>query len=243
MRGCFEMPDQLTLPLSRGWGGARRGAGRPPNQGRRSMPHRKRELTFKNQPLHVTMRLLVQPLRTRFMFPTVRDAIAKANRLLPGEFRVCEFSVQEDHIHLLVEATTPRTLSRGMRRLALRLARAINRLTFRRGPVFADRWHGRLLTRPREVRNALVYVLANFRKHRRAGCGDAGAWDVFSSAPYFLGFREFAGEAPRNCIDNAVPRALTPPDEPPVLPANTWLLREGWRRYGLISVNEEPKGR
>jgi len=151
--------------------------------------------------------------------------------------------VQEDHIHLLVEATTPQALSQGMRGLALRLALAINRLIFRRGPVFADRWHGRVLTRPREVRNALVYVLANFRKHRGAGCGEAPDWDVFSSAPYFHGFREFAGEAPRSFIDNAVPRALAPPDESPVLAASTWLLREGWRRHGLISVNEEPQRR
>jgi len=205
------------------------------------MPHRKRQLRFKNQPLHVTMRLLVRPLRTRFMFPTLRDAIAKANRQLPAAFRVCEFSVQEDHIHLLVEAATPGALSRGMRGLALRMALAINRLLFRRGPVFADRWHGRLLTRPREVRNALVYVLANYRKHRGASCGEVGAWDVFSSAPYFRGFREFGGEAPCDCREDAVPRALIPPDRSPVLPANTWLLREGWRRYGLISVNEEPR--
>jgi len=237
------LPEQLTLHLSRGWGGERKGAGRPPNPGRRSMPHRKRELSFKNQPLHVTMRSLVRPLRTRFLFPTVRDAIAKANRRSPREFRVCEFSVQEDHIHLLVEAATPHALSQGMRGLAARLAQAINRLTFRRGPVFADRWHGRLLTRPREVRNALVYVLANFRKHPRAVHGKAAAWDVFSSAPYFHGFREFGGDAPRDCIDDAVPRALTPTDGSPVLPASTWLLRVGWRRYGLISVNEEPRGR
>jgi len=207
------------------------------------MPHRKRELSFKNQPLHVTMRSLVRPLRTRFMFPTVRDAIAKANRRLPGAFRVCEFSVQEDHIHLLVEATTPRALSQGMRGLALRLALAINRLTFRRGPVFADRWHGRLLTRPREVRNALVYVLGNFRKHPGAGGAETLAWDVFSSAPYFCGFQEFGGAAPRDRIDNAVPRALAPPDDSPVLPASTWLLRSGWRRYGLISVSEAPQRR
>jgi len=175
------------------------------------------------------------------VFPTVREAIAKANRQQSGAFRVCEFSVQEDHIHLLVEATTPLALARGMRGLALRIALALNRLLFRRGPVFADRWHGRPLTSPREVRNALVYVLANFRKHREASSGEAGEWDVFSSAPYFRGFREFGGEAPCARMDDAVPRALAPPDRSPVLPASTWLLREGWRRYGLISLDEEPR--
>jgi REP element-mobilizing transposase RayT len=234
-------PKQLLLPLPRGWGGARAGAGRPVGSGRRSVPHRKRELTFKNQPLHVTMRLLVRPLRSRFLFPTVREAIMRANLRAARGFRVCEFSVQEDHVHLLVEATTPQTLSQGMRALTIRIASAINRLLFRRGPVFADRWHARLLTRPREVRNALVYVLGNFRKHHKPACDDAGAWDVFSSAPYFRGFREFQGQAPYECVRGAVPRALAPPDRWPVLAARTWLLREGWRRHGLISVNERPR--
>src|SRR6187401_3597955 len=128
MRSRGNTPEQLTLPLSRGWGGARSGAGRRPSPGRRSMPHRKRGLRFKNQPLHVTMCSLVRPLRSRFVFPTVREAIAKANRQQSGAFRVCEFSVQEDHIHLLVEATTPLALARGMRGLALRIALALNRL-------------------------------------------------------------------------------------------------------------------
>jgi putative transposase len=237
-----RVSEQLALPLlRRSWGGARAGAGRPAGSGRRSVPHRKRELRFKNQPLHVTMRLLVQPLRSRFLFPTVRDAIGQERQSAARGFRICEFSVQDDHIHLVVEAAAPRTLSHGMRRLTLRIARAVNRLLFRRGAVFADRWHGRLLTRPREVRNALVYVLGNFRKHCVGGCGGRGEWDVFSSAPYFRGFRELAGRAPCECVSGAVPRALVPPDLPPVLAPATWLLREGWRRHGLISLSEQPR--
>jgi putative transposase len=75
--------------------------------------------------------------------------------------------VQHDHLHLLVEASSKRELSAGMRSVVIRIARYVNALLGRRGRYWADRWHGRGLRSPREVRNALVYVLANFRKHAR----------------------------------------------------------------------------
>ena len=74
-------------------------------------------------------------------------------------------SVQSDHLHLLVEADTPTRLARGVQRLAVRAAKAINRVLRRRGSVWADRYHAHVLKTPREVRNALVYVLNNVRKH------------------------------------------------------------------------------
>src|SRR6185295_3570520 len=79
----------------------------------------------------------------------------------------------------------------------IRVARYVNELLSRRGALWADRWHGRALRTPREVRHALVYVLANFRKHarrpRRSGI------DPFSSGAWFDGWREWqpsSGVAP-----------------------------------------------
>ena len=51
----------------------------------------------------------------------------------------------------------------------IRIARVLNKLWRRRGRVFADRYHDRILKTPREVKNALVYVLAN-------GCGASNGW-------------------------------------------------------------------
>jgi hypothetical protein len=48
-----------------------------------------------------------------------------------------------------------------MRGLMVRLAKRVNKLLFRRGRFWADRWHGNALTAPRQVPNALVYVLQN----------------------------------------------------------------------------------
>jgi REP element-mobilizing transposase RayT len=151
----------------------------------------------------------------------VRSALAAASR---AEFRILEFSVQDDHVHLVVEAQHGGALSGGLRGLAIRLARAVNRVLGRRGRVWDDRYHARALTTPRAVRHALVYVLMNFRKHRR----EKTAIDPCSSGPWFGGWR-------------AAMRAggLGPP---PVVPARSWLARDGWRRHGLIGFDERPKG-
>jgi len=69
---------------------------------------------------------------------------------------VLQFSVQRDHIHLLVEAPDGRALSRGLQGLAIRIAKGVNRILGRRGRVWADRFHARALRTPREVRNALI---------------------------------------------------------------------------------------
>ncbi len=92
----------------------------------------------------------------------IRAALRDAQR---ATFRVVHFSVQRDHVHLLVEASNRITLSSGMRGLAIRIARRLNRALRRRGSVFGDRWHGHALRSPREVRNALAYVLFNGTKH------------------------------------------------------------------------------
>ncbi len=156
------------------------------------------------------------------VFGAVREAIRFAQR---DTFRICHFSVQSNHIHMLVEAKTREALSRGVQGLAIRLARAANRALRRKGKVWADRHHRRDLATPREVRHALVYVLMNHTKHGPA----ARAIDGCSSGPWFTGWRDY--------------RPVTPAGvEAPVLSPRTWLLGAGWRRLGLIASAERPRG-
>ena len=82
-----------------------------------------------------------------------------------GRFRLVHYSIQNDHVHAIVEATSARNLASGMKSVGSRLARAVNRVFSRRGPVLADRYHRHVLRTPREVRNALAYVLLNARRH------------------------------------------------------------------------------
>ena len=101
----------------------------------------------------------------------------------------------------------------------------MNHLLRRRGRFWADRWHGRDLEGPRQVRNALVYVLQNHKKH--AG---GALLDPLSSAGSFAGFA------------NGLPTTFRSIGPPCVAAARTWLLKIGWRRRGLIRFSEAPAG-
>ena len=73
--------------------------------------------------------------------------------------------MQGNHLHLIVEADGSAALTRGMQGLAIRLARALNSMMGRKGPVFGDHYHERLLRSPTEVVNAIGYVLGNAKHH------------------------------------------------------------------------------
>ena len=160
--------------------------------------------------------------REQALFTAMRTAITAASG---GAFRVVHFSVQTNHVHLVVEAHDARALSSGMLGLNVRMARAINRVLRVRGSVWKERYHAHSLETPREVRNALVYVLMNAKKH---GVRFSGI-DRFSSAPWFDGFADLA---PSSSGRPTVPR-------PTALP-KTWLAGEGWRLRGLLRVEERP---
>lgn len=231
---------QCLLPFPATWGGARKGAGRP-RALRGNVPHVTRPVHRAAEPVHVTLRAKISPLRSQFVYPTVRLALSRAARRAPERFRILHFSVQHDHVHLLVEAANKRALSSGMRAVAIRVARYVNDLLRRRGALWADRWHGRALRTPREVRNALVYVLANFRKHappanvRRDACR-AARLDPYSSARWFDGWREHEGGAGVLTGFAGDPAH----DECPVNVPQSWLARLGWRRHGRIGTDEAP---
>lgn len=158
-----------------------------------------------------------------------------------AHYRVVHYSLQADHVHLVVEAADRRTLSRGTQGLAIRLARAFNRIVRRRGKVWGDRFHARELRSPREVRAAIVYVLMNHKKHAPrallAGRRAVARLDAWSSAFWFDGFVPRAGPLVVALRDRL------PSSTVPVVRPRTFLLRQGWRRRGLISPDEQPAPR
>jgi REP element-mobilizing transposase RayT len=213
--------QQLAFVL-RTHGGTRPGAGRPRIAPRPGVPHRRRAPHDPHHPVHVTLRAAPLPvsLRSARVFPAVRGALARASRTA---FRVLAFSVQADHLHLIVEADAAGRLATGVQGLAIRVAKAVNRALGRRGAVWAERYHARALTTPRAVRHAFVYVLQNRHKH----CSAARGLDPCSSAAWFSGWRHVLRQ-------HAAPWS-------PVAMARTWLARWGWRRYGLIDEREAPR--
>src|SRR5215831_776865 len=145
-------------------GGRRRGAGRKAARVRRAVVHAARPEHSKAHPVHVTLRASrrLPSLRREVVFLEIRRALGRTAR---AWFRLVHFSAQADHLHLLVEADDKSSLSRGLMGLAIRVARAVNRVLLRTGRVWDDRFHAHPLRSPREVRHAIVYVLMNAKKH------------------------------------------------------------------------------
>jgi REP element-mobilizing transposase RayT len=122
-------------------------------------------------------------LRGSRSFRAIQEALRKGKERFG--LRIIHFSVQGNHMHLLVEADDSLALTRGMKGLTVRLARALNRAHGLRGQVFADRFHSRALKSPREVAYAMRYVLGNHMKHGLANWN--GGTDPCSSAAFTPG--------------------------------------------------------
>ncbi len=134
----ISQQQSLALPT---WGGKRRNAGRRSTRERRAIPHVARREIRAYQPVHVTLRMAdpVWNLRSERSFVVLDGALRAAQRR-PG-FRIIHFSIQGNHLHLIVEAEGTRALANAVRALSIRVARGLNAMMGRSGPVFADRYH------------------------------------------------------------------------------------------------------
>jgi REP element-mobilizing transposase RayT len=175
--------------------------------------------------VHVTSRFVpgLPNARRKELFRVIRGAL-RDKRVREG-FRLAHFSVQSNHLHLVVEASDQGHLARGMQSVLITIAKRLNKWWGRKGQVVEDRYHSRQLRTPNEVRNALGYVLCNARRHGVAVSREAP--DDRSSGRWFDGWKELAGEL--------VGRGA------PVARARTWLLSKGWRLRGLIPVAYQPR--
>jgi REP element-mobilizing transposase RayT len=198
------MSGQLNLALPK-WGGRRDGAGRPrtrehPGLFKPGVPHLRRAELSRHHPIHVTLR--VQPgvgyLRSQSRAKIIEDAL----RGLSNRMRVVHYSIQGNHLHLIVEVESKAALSAAMQGLAIRIAKRLNALAARKGAVFVDRYHARALSTRREVAHAIRYVLENYRHHTR----------------------EHLPSRWRDPLSSAAPKA-----DAPVAAPRTWLLRVGWK--------------
>lgn len=205
------------------WGGRRPGAGRKPGK-RPPVAHRPRPFHERGEPVHVTWRFVrgLPSMRRKKLAGVIGRAMRAATQARgQSTFRITHFSIQPNHLHLIVEAGSKPTLLKGLRALGIRIAKRLNGALERKGAVFAERYHARALKTPLEVRNAIVYVLQNHKHHHPSRY----LVDECSSAMWFDGF-----VAP-------LPAPVTPS---PVSPSATWLGTKGWRRRGLIDFDEGP---
>ncbi len=222
----MQRSRQLEFSFPCGHGGLRKGAGRKRQGTRAPVLHRTRKPFSKRSVLHVTCRIAAG-------LPSLRDprtVVLLFNdlaRICEREgFRIVEFSIQGTHIHMLCEADDDAALSRAMNGILSSLARSLNKYWKRRGKVFADRYHSETINTPTQCHNALIYVLANAKKHGARPL-DSGI-DPCSTGPWF----PFETSAPNHPLRRHAKPAASP---------QSWLLRSGWRKRGPITPQAHPR--
>ena len=224
MRRREPRAEQLTF--DRLLGGRRKGGGRKKSSSS-GVSHLKRAEVTGKVPVHVTTRViedmpnLRQPGVREACLRCFREARERPGRSTAGWFHLVHFSIQRNHFHFVVEASDRKTLSVAICGLLGRIAKALNKLFGRKGDVFPERYHDHVLRTPRETYNAIRYLFANARKH-----GEVlrkGRPDPFSSGLWFTGWRDYVHDGWMGL-------------EGPVAQARSWMLSEGWKRYGLLEV-------
>jgi len=192
--------------------------------------HATRPATNNRLPIHITKRVRsdVARLRRYELCKVLREGFVNGCR--KDQFRICQFSIQGNHIHMICEAADSAALAAGIQGWSVRIARGLNRHLGRTGSVFYDRYHMEILRTPTQTRNALCYVLQNARRHGEQLESRWHGMDPFSSAWWFDGWH-----------DSSWKRGLSPPEARTVAAAQTWMLRVGWRQCGLIAISEVPR--
>lgn len=249
----FDATGTLPAKKARRPRKRRRGVllGRRPRPERKGfVPHTTRDEHEWYNPVHVSIRRekLAPSLRSERIFRAILVQLASVKRL---GVKVVHYSVQHDHLHLIVEAPTRQELSRHMQKLFSRIALAVNGVALRRGRLFRDRHHREEIESPTQMRNALVYVLFNDRKHY-AQNGGAITEEFFRelddcSSIAWLGARDWDERArpPPELIARLRARdadveGLGAPRSAP----ETWLAQLGWRirtRDGALKLQELPR--
>ena len=222
-RGARAMKQMTFAERPKADGGKRQRLGRKPSP-RPNVRHRPRAEHAARVPLHITMRAVsgLPSFRSESLSLAFEDAFRRTRR---PDFHIVEYSIQDNHLHLIVEADSRDALARGMKSFSVRANRLFNsKLGRGRGRVWGDRYHRRDLTSPRQVRNALVYCLNNYKKHQRVAKGILRI-DPLSSARWFSGW-----SIERNAKDG--PRPTEKPRQ--------FLLKTLWKKHGLIHPGEVP---
>jgi REP element-mobilizing transposase RayT len=213
----------------------RRGRPRKPGDFPR---HVRRPDVKRHTPVHVTLRMKkhVWKLRATRCFRVIRRAFVNGGSRFG--FRLVHFSVQGNHIHLIGEAESTRAVSRALKGLGVRIARGLNGVMRRSGPVIAERYHLRLIETGEQARRTLLYVLNNYRRHAAQWgetlsdefvdpCSSATSFDGWSRRPW----RRAGPHAQRDPCPE-LPLGTRPP--------RCRLLTSAWRASGRLDPATVP---
>ncbi|MCP3914503.1 MAG: hypothetical protein GY711_02975, partial [bacterium] len=111
---------QHRLKFGNKHGGRRKGSGRKSKDGVKRVSHHGRADFDGDQPVHVNTKIEpgLPTLRSRRAYNVIRAALAIAKDR--NGMRITHFSVQSNHLHLIVEAKDRRSISQGVKALLRR---------------------------------------------------------------------------------------------------------------------------
>ncbi len=144
----------------------RKGAGRPalhdPGIRHTNRPHIKKPAS-----LHLTIKVKKKKaeIKNKSVLKILKRAILNARK---QGLRVIHFSLEYDHVHLLIEADNNLILGKGMQAFGVTLSKAINRLKKLKGGVYKHRYHFRQISSTRELKIVMNYIFTNGLKHGTA---------------------------------------------------------------------------
>lgn len=163
----------------------RRHGGRRPGSGRKRLhskgvSHREREQVTGRTPVHINFKYRVT-IKNKAALKLLKKAIMNGRR---HGLRVLHFSLQYNHIHLIIEADNNDILTRGMRSITVTFAKGLNQ-----GRIQLERYHLHVLKTITETKNAIRYVLFNKQKHEK---GTYSTIDEYTSFPGWEMLKNFA---------------------------------------------------
>ncbi|WP_408096125.1 transposase [Peredibacter sp. HCB2-198] len=184
---------QLKLNIYKGTRGGRRpGSGRKRIHSR-GVAHRTREKVNGKTPLHINFRVKTS-IRNKECLKILKKAIKNARS---QGIRILHFSLESNHVHLIIEATSNQILTKGMRSFTITFAKGINK-----GRIQFERYHLHVLKTLRETRNAIHYVLFNHQKH--TGLKTAYV-STYSSLGVIKNLKELAKEMRMTVVLRGIP--------------------------------------
>lgn len=126
--------------------------------------HTARPVLTKPSSLHLTIKVqkIKADIKNKMILTMLKKAILNARRM---GLKVIHYSLEYDHVHLLIEADNNVILGKGMQSLGVTLSKAINRTKRIKGRVYKHRYHFRKINSARELKNVMFYIFNNGVKH------------------------------------------------------------------------------
>lgn len=162
-------------------------AGRPAIHDK-GIRHIAREIIKKSTSLHLTIKVRENKadIKNKQVLKILHYAIRRSR--IKG-LRIIHYTLEYNHIHLLVEAADKQTVHQGMQSFGITFAKKINAIKRLKGTVYKHRYHLRKINSPRELKNVLYYIFNNGIHHKRTST----VLDPYNTLPAFKSLKFLYG--------------------------------------------------